>query len=122
MKYIYYIIILILFLLFAVVNVFKVKKHDSIWIKMEFEGSIQNITHLKFRKNSFVKVNGIWVALSYNELFEDKNLIGLKIAKKKGEKGVWIEKKRDSNEFYFKLTQGSLVNDENIINQLVRPH
>ncbi len=121
MKYIYYIIILILFLLFVVINVFKVKKHDSIWIKMEFEGSIQNITHLNYRKNSFVKVNDVWIALSYNQLFEDKNLIGLKIAKKKGEKGVWIEKKRNSNEFYFKSTQGSFVKDEKIINQLDLP-
>jgi hypothetical protein len=105
---------------FAIVNVYKVKMHDSNWNKMEFEGSIQNITHLNFRKNSFVKVNDFWIALSYNELFEDKNLIGLKIAKKKGEKGVWIERKLNSNEFYFKSTQGSFVNDEKIINQITQ--
>lgn len=104
--------------MFAIANVYKVKMHDRNWIKMKFEGSIQNIAHLNYRKNSFVKVNDVWIALSYNELFEDKNLIGLKIAKKKGEKGVWIEKKRNSNEFYIKSTQGSFVKDEKIINQL----
>lgn len=118
MKYIYFVIILISFLIFTVVTIYRVKKHDSNWINIEFEGDIRNITHLKYKKNSFVKVNDIWFAFSYNELFEDNNLVGLKIAKRKDEKGIWLERKQNSNDFTFKMTQGSIVNDKNIIQQL----
>ncbi len=56
------------------------------------------------------------------ELFEDKNpSLDLRLGRLlKGEKGVWIERKLNSNEFYFKSTQGSFVNDERIINQITQ--